>query len=110
MFAAALLSAAPGCTERTSTRDRNVLFCTDTAGLPTVEFKINGTWLSLHKEDYVLENKITFMPASSVLPGLAAPGDVFILGDAFLQAFYTVFDQGQARAGFDRTPAAGYIS
>jgi len=78
--------------------------CTNINSLPTVSFKINNIQYPLTPAQYVLQ--ITSQNQTECIlgfDGLDLPSylsKVFILGDVFIRAYYTVFDFGNSRVGF----------
>jgi len=78
--------------------------CTLINTYPTLSFNIGGTNWVLYPQDYILQETI-FGQTQCVLGimGLELPpalGNSFILGDVFIQRYYTHFDMGNARVGF----------
>ncbi|GFO43685.1 hypothetical protein PoB_007019000 [Plakobranchus ocellatus] len=81
-----------------------VLDCSQLDNLPDVEFILNGRKLSLTSRDYVLRLDGFEKPVClSGFMGRQATSDYeadWILGNNFMRAYYTQFDQGNMRIGF----------
>lgn len=78
--------------------------CSTVPSLPTLDFKIGGDVFSLKGKDYILEIDQGGKSICVVgIMGLDLPpqlGEAFIMGDAFIKAFYTHFDVENKRVGF----------
>uniref|UniRef100_A0A7S0CMU5 Peptidase A1 domain-containing protein n=1 Tax=Amorphochlora amoebiformis TaxID=1561963 RepID=A0A7S0CMU5_9EUKA len=81
--------------------------CSAKSDLPTVNFNISGSNLTLEPSDYIMNLGIPgklsrcmlgFMAMDLELEGSHTPH--WILGDVFLRKFYSVFDLGNRRVGF----------
>eukprot|EP01120_Amphizonella_sp_Union-15-10_P001140 TRINITY_DN11191_c0_g1_i1.p1 TRINITY_DN11191_c0_g1~~TRINITY_DN11191_c0_g1_i1.p1 ORF type:complete len:401 (+),score=93.23 TRINITY_DN11191_c0_g1_i1:58-1260(+) len=79
------------------------------SGLPDVQIKINSVIYNLTPDDYVL--KITADGSTVCVSGFLGVNfpppvsDLFILGDVFIAAYYTVFDFGRQAVGFAKSVA-----
>jgi len=75
--------------------------CSNVDSLPTISFSVGGTELPLTPDIYVL--KIVSSNGTQCILGIEsswAVAPLWILGDPFLRAYYTVFDRANYRVGF----------
>ncbi|KAJ1927772.1 aspartic proteinase precursor [Tieghemiomyces parasiticus] len=76
------------------------LDCSKLDSLPDLTFTFNGKKFPLTGHDYVLQVQGTCV---SAFMGIDLPdrlADLWIVGDAFLRKYYTVYDLGKNRVGF----------
>jgi hypothetical protein len=78
--------------------------CSNLASLPTIAFELGGVKLPLSPQFYVLKEEDSSGNTQCVLgiEAMLAASPLWILGDPFLRAYYTVFDKGTfpPRVGF----------
>lgn len=78
--------------------------CKKLSSLPKISFRIAGVDFVLNGEDYVLKiTKGSVSECVSGFMGISLPpkvGQLWILGDVFIGAWYTEFDVGNKRVGF----------
>lgn len=92
------INARIGATK--SFRGMYVVECDRIPNLPSVTFSFGGNDFPLAPTDYIMQTPgVCF----SVFMGIDVPppaGPLFIVGDAFLRAYYTIYDMGENRVGF----------
>jgi hypothetical protein len=78
--------------------------CSNLSKLPTIAFEISGQMLDLPPSFYVIKDK-TVNGTQCILgiEGSLAVAPMWILGDPFLRAYYSVFDRDQDRVGFAKS-------
>ncbi|GFO31456.1 cathepsin d [Plakobranchus ocellatus] len=84
--------------------DLYALDCSQMDNLPDVEFILNGRKLSLTSRDYVLRvdgfEKPVCVSGFMGRQGTEDDQARWVLGNTFMRAYYTQFDQGNMRIGF----------
>lgn len=76
--------------------------CKAISNMPTITFTFGGKEFPLEPEDYILQ---TAGGCISTFMGIDVPepaGPIWIIGDALLRAYYTVYDMGNDRVGFGK--------
>jgi len=77
--------------------------CSTRPSLPFITFVFGGQNFSLSPNDYILETQGTCLSAFTGIDIPAPAGPLWIVGDAFLRAWYTVYDLGNNRVGFAKS-------
>ncbi len=70
--------------------------CDDYANLPTITYVFEGEeHFTLYPEDYIMKTESTNICKPAMMPLDVDPprGPMFVLGDVFTRAFYTIFDR-----------------
>ncbi|KAI8867040.1 endopeptidase, partial [Ramicandelaber brevisporus] len=74
--------------------------CSKIGSLPDFSFKFGGKYYMLTSKDYILRVQ-TLCVSSFIAMDIPAPtGPLWIVGDAFLRKFYTVYDLDKNAVGF----------
>eukprot|EP00607_Mallomonas_marina_P009793 CAMPEP_0182419564 /NCGR_PEP_ID=MMETSP1167-20130531/3990_1 /TAXON_ID=2988 /ORGANISM="Mallomonas Sp, Strain CCMP3275" /LENGTH=356 /DNA_ID=CAMNT_0024594549 /DNA_START=179 /DNA_END=1249 /DNA_ORIENTATION=+ len=76
------------------------LISCNTKHLPDLDIIINGKTYTLSPHDYMISSGPICLLAMMGLDIPQPMGPLWILGDAFMRKYYTVFDQSEARVGF----------
>lgn len=80
-----------------------IVDCEKVPSLPDFSFQFNGKLFTLKGPEYVLKAQNQCI---SAFMGLDIPeplGPIWIVGDAFLRKFYTIYDLGNNRVGFAKS-------
>jgi saccharopepsin len=77
--------------------------CDAVANLPEVTFTFGGHDFPLSAKDYIIQSQGVCMSAFMGIDIPAPAGPIWIVGDAFLRAYYTVYDLGKNRVGFAKS-------
>lgn len=73
--------------------------CSKIDELPDVEFIFSGKPFILSGNDYIIGNKNDKL-CISAFTAMKTPGNIWIVGDAFLRKYYSIYDAGNDRVGF----------
>ncbi|KAI9359647.1 saccharopepsin [Zopfochytrium polystomum] len=92
---AELLNAKIGA--KKSPQGQYLLECDKVGSLPDLEFAIEGVPFSLSGKDYILQLNNQCV---SAFIGLDIGTPLWVVGDAFLRKYYTIYDLGNMRVGF----------
>lgn len=92
------------CNLLPSVNGESIVDCDTLSSLPNITITLNGKDFELTPEQYVLvEGDDTQKICLVGLIGLDLPpqiGPLWILGDVFIRAYYTIFDFGNSQVGF----------
>ncbi|KAI0307181.1 Asp-domain-containing protein [Multifurca ochricompacta] len=78
--------------------------CAKVPSLPALSFYFNGQAYPLKGSDYVLDVQGTCISAFTGMDLNLPGGALWIIGDAFLRRYYTVYDLERNAVGFARSP------
>jgi len=76
------------------------LHCPDYSTLPNLEFKLNNVSYILTPQEYIMETGGACISALMGMDIQEPVGPLWILGDKFMEKFYTVFDYENKQVGF----------
>jgi len=76
------------------------LHCPDFSTLPDLEFKLGGVSYILHPNEYIMETGGVCISGLMGMDIAEPVGPLWILGDKFMEKFYTVFDFENKQVGF----------
>jgi len=76
------------------------LHCPDYSTLPNLEFVLNGNSFVLAPQEYIMETGGACISALMGMDIAEPVGPLWILGDRFMEKFYTIFDYENSQVGF----------
>ncbi|KAI8868094.1 aspartic endopeptidase Pep2, partial [Ramicandelaber brevisporus] len=74
--------------------------CSKIGSLPDLSFKFGGKYYTLTGKDYILQVQSSCISSIMAMDIPAPAGPLWIVGDAFLRKFYTVYDLDKNAVGF----------
>ena len=86
-----------------SLRGMYTVDCSSVDSLPPLVFRIAGNDFELGPSDYIMQTPGVCFSVFMAIDIPPPAGPLFIIGDAFLRAWYTVYDMGNHRVGFAKS-------
>jgi len=80
--------------------------CLLVSSMPDITFQFGEHEFSLSSNDYILQTQGGCISSFMGIDIPAPAGPIWIIGDAFLRAYYTVYDLGNDRVGFAKSVVA----